>query len=57
MPTISMVTLGVGKRNALIWLIGKGWAHDKLYPSVCLVLSWGLIPTRSVFELASNQGS
>ena len=64
MPTINMVKLclqqcqGVSARYWKEKLLAteRGWAYDKLCPFLCLVLSWGLIPTRSVFELPSNQG-
>ena len=38
----------------MLLLQRKIMGHDKLYPFLCLVLCWGLIPTRSVFELPSD---
>ena len=42
---------------SMLLLQRKMVGHDKLYPFLCLALSWVLMPTRSVFDLASNQES
>ena len=40
---------------SMLLLQRKMMGHDKLYQFLCSVLSWGLMPTHTVFELASNQ--
>ena len=42
---------------SMLLLQRKMMGHDKLSPFLCLVLTWGLIPICSVFELDSNQES